>query len=76
VTTEHAGPSNADVYEPGELVEVLNAETGQWMPATVERFWRGLCGGQPANQIDAEGRDADGPWWGRFDCDHVRARLQ
>ena len=32
--------------------------------------------GQPANQVDVDGANADGPFWGRWDCDHVRRRLQ
>ena len=76
-TLATAGPSNADVYERGDLVEVLNAQTGAWTAATVTRFWRGITGsGEPANQIDADGVDADGPFYGRFDCDHARRRLQ
>ena len=61
-------PSNADIYGQGDLVEVLHAGTGVWMAATVTRFWRGMTGaGEPANQIDADGVDADGPFYGRFD---------
>jgi hypothetical protein len=72
-----ANPSNADTYEAGDLVQVMNAKNGDWLPGVVIRFWRGVTfDGQPANQVDVDGEDKDGPFWGRFDCDHVRRRLQ
>ncbi len=78
MTTDRAKTaSNADVYEAGDLVEVLNAAAGTWHPGTVVRFWRGITEtGEPRNQVDVDGVDAEGPFWGRWDCDHVRRRLQ
>jgi hypothetical protein len=48
-----------------------------WNPARVVGVWAEaeIPSGKRSVSYDIEGKDEDGPFWGRFTADHVRAAV-
>lgn len=67
-------------FERGELVEVFDIKREIWLPAVVMMRWReqiiyrGAAEGGPTFSYEVEGTDDDGPFSGRWESKHVRAR--
>jgi hypothetical protein len=59
----------------GDTVEVLNAQTGEWMRlGMVTARWEevNLNTGERSTKYDVDGEDKDGPFYGTWDADHIR----